>query len=171
MKMQRVVLVASGVFLTVGLLLPVPSMWSVARTLCTASPWASGTLYRYHDFLAPTGFGSLAVIAIGLIVTWAGYVKGIRWTWFVVFVIVCVWGFPVLVLPYAHSWRDLALIPRTLWRGVRESGLSRTFAEIAVIFPLMVLGLILPIPIFIRGRAAPQPDGNRMEDQSWGAVP
>jgi hypothetical protein len=151
--MQRVVLLVSSVLLTLGLLLPAPSMWGGAGTLCTANPWASGTLYRYHDFLAPTGFGSLAVITIGLIVTWAGYVKGVRWTWFVLFVIVWVWGFPVLVLPYPHSWRDLALIPRrTLCRAVTEGGMFWTFAEMAVTFPLLVLGLVLPIPIFIRGR-------------------
>jgi hypothetical protein len=127
-------------------------MCDVAGTLWVGYPWRPGTLYRYHDFLAPTGFGSLAVIAIGLIVTWAGYVKGVRWTWFVLFVIVWVWGFPVLMPPYPNPWRAVAVIPRVLWRAATEGGVFWTFAEIAVTFPLLVLGLVLPIPIFIRGR-------------------
>ena len=161
--MQRVVLAVSGVLLTLGLLLPARSMWDVAGTLCATHPWRSATLYRYHDFLAPTAFGSLALIMIGLIVTWAGYVKGVRWTWFVMFVIVSVWGFPVLMPPMPHPWMAIALIPRALWRAVTEGGTSWTFAQIAVTFPLLVLGLVVPIPIFIRGRGGAatggQPEG------------
>lgn len=127
-------------------------MWDVAGTLWIALPCRSGTLYRYHDFLAPTAFGSLALIAIGLIVTWAGYVKGIRWTWIVMFVILWVWEFPVSILPLAHPWMAIALTPVTLWHAVTEGGLSWTFAEISGTFLLLVLGLVLPIPIFIRGR-------------------
>lgn len=161
--MQRVILVLSGVLLTLGLLLPARSMWVVASTLWIAHPSGSGTLYRYHDFLVPTAFGSLAVIAIGLIVTWAGYVKGVRWTWFVLFVIVWLWGFPVLMPPYAHPWRAVAVIPPALWRALTEGGEFWTFAEIAVTFPLLVLGLVLPIPIFIRGPGGGAATGRQPE--------
>jgi len=146
-------------------------MWSVAGTLCATHPWRSGTLYRYHDFLAPTGFGSLAVIAIGLIVTWAGYVKGVRWTWFVLLVITWVWAFPVIILPLAHPWMAIALAPLTLWHAVTEGGLSWTFAEISWAFLLLVLGLMLPLKVFIVGRDAAQPDGNRAQHQPPGAAP
>jgi hypothetical protein len=166
--MQRVVLVVSGVLLTLGLLAPAPSMWSVAGTLCAVHPWTSSTLYRYHDFLAPTGFGSLAVIAIGLIVTWAGYVKGVRWTWLVLLVITWVWAFPVMILPLAHPWMAIVLTPLTLWHAVTLGGLSWTFAKISGPFFLLALGLVLPVPMFIRGRRAPQRDGNRVGTQSLG---
>ncbi len=36
------------------------------------------------------GIASLTIICIGLIVTWMGYVKRLRWTWFVLLIIV--WG-------------------------------------------------------------------------------
>jgi hypothetical protein len=45
------------------------------------------------------GVASLAIILIGLIVTWAGYIKKVRWTWFVMFVIVWGWAFPVMAFP------------------------------------------------------------------------
>jgi hypothetical protein len=41
------------------------------------------------------GAVSLTVIAIGLIVTWMGYVR-IRWTWFVMFALVWGWAYPIL---------------------------------------------------------------------------
>jgi len=36
----------------------------------------------------------LAVILIGLIITWTGYIKRERWTWFVMFIVVWAWAFP-----------------------------------------------------------------------------
>src|SRR5208337_4272532 len=110
LKMRRVILAVSGMLFTVALLIPAASMWRAAAALFTSSPWACGPLYRHHDCFAPEGFGSLAVLGIGLIVTWAGYTKGVRWTWFVMFVIVWVWAFSLFMLSFVLRWRDAALL-------------------------------------------------------------
>ena len=45
----------------------------------------------------------LAVILIGLIVIWTGYLKRVRWTWAVMFILVWVWAFPLMVIPRAPA--------------------------------------------------------------------
>jgi hypothetical protein len=51
--------------------------------------------YADHRF----GVACLAVILIGLIVVWTGYAKRSRPAWFVMFVIVWFWVFPVFIRP------------------------------------------------------------------------
>lgn len=153
MKIRRVVLAVSSILLTFALLLPVPLMWRAAADLCNSNRWASGPLYRFHDCDAPLGFASLAAIAIGLIVTWAGYIRGVRWTWFVMLVIVWVWGFPVLMLQYLHlPPNPKAAFVQTLASALKESAMARTFMELVLAFLLMVLALVLPLKTFIRGQ-------------------
>ena len=97
------------------------------------------------------GFASLTIIAIGLIVTWTGYIKGVRWTWFVMFVIVWVWAFPVLVLPLFYPWSRYSwisitqLFANTFASAIHESGIARTVVKVALEFLLMVLALVLPV--------------------------
>jgi hypothetical protein len=100
------------------------------------------------NYSAPIGITSLAIIAIGLVVTWAGYIKGVRWTWFVMFVIVWGWAFPVLLFP---SLQHMAPIKEWL-PEVRESGPARDFVELVLIFLLMVFALVLSVKTFILGR-------------------
>src|ERR1700674_636395 len=52
-----------------------------------------------RNYLMPLGFASLTTIFIGLTVIWTGYIKAIRWTWFVMFAIVWLFAFPVYMLP------------------------------------------------------------------------
>ena len=90
-------------------------------TLFQSGPYESNPeFYREIDYFAPVGFASLAVIAIGLIVTWFGYIKGVRWTWFVMFVIVWVWAFPVM-MPFLHRWRAYTFTT-TLAAAIRGTG-------------------------------------------------
>jgi MFS family permease len=93
------------------------------------------------------GVASLAIILIGLIVTWAGYAKRLRWTWFVMFIIVCVWAFPVLILPILQVRKGILL---TEWfqTAIREPSPYRDLAEFVLIFTLMVIALTLPIKAF-----------------------
>jgi hypothetical protein len=68
------------------------------------------------------GSASLAIILIGLVVTWSGFVNRVRWTWFVMFIMVWVWLFPWLILPYfrgpiltiAGAIQRNAMLKRTL---------------------------------------------------------
>src|SRR5882724_4671967 len=84
------------------------------------------------------GIASLAVVLIGLIVTWAGFARQVRWTWFVMFVIVFVWAFPILLLPFlGHS---VALTPsQWLKEAYRAPGIARGSLEQIVTFLVMLV--------------------------------
>jgi len=104
------------------------------------------------NYSAPLGIASLAIIAIGLVVTWAGYVKGARWTWFVVFVIVWVWAFPVCLLPWVYPWNSGYSVSETLRAALHGDWDVRYFLKVVLAFVLMVLALVLPAKTFILGR-------------------
>ncbi len=96
---------------------------------------------------------SLAIILIGLIVVWTGYLKKLRWTWFIMFAIVfgCA---PILI------FRDLALhpqgffMPASEWlrlladaaRG--EPIIARLMVEQILLFLSMVVAVFLPVKSF-----------------------
>ena len=171
MKIRHDALAASGVLITVALLALTPAMFENA---CTTHQITFRDISVYPEvgveqdqvaipnYYAPIGITSLAIIAIGLIVTWAGYIKGVRWTWFVMFVIVWLWAFAVFILPLVYPWRSTVSIAQTfapskcirlLESAMHESGMARDFVEVLLIFLLMVLALVLPIKTFILGRA------------------
>ncbi len=151
--MRGAALAVSSILFTIGLLMLAPVMWGDAVTLFQSDPYQSNLeLYRVIDSFAPVGFASLALILIGLVVAWFGYIKGVRWTWFVMFVIVWVWAFPVLMLPYLHRWAQVSLIA-TLEDAIRGNGIGRSFVEVALAILLMVLALLLPLKTFIPRRA------------------
>jgi len=152
LKIRRDVVAVSSILFTLALLTLASPMGGAAATVRESSLWGPGPLYRFQVCFAPAGFASLAVIASGLIVTWAGYIKAVRWTWFVMFVIVWVWAFPVLVLPYLRPWRGEATMAQSFASSISEGGLARNFVEVFLIFLLMVLGLVLPARTFILGR-------------------
>lgn len=110
----------------------------------------------YLRLLGVFGATSLAVIFVVLIVIWMGYVKRIRWTWFVMFIIVWVWAFPYLILPNLRLLRmwDLADFARWLnpaeWYAKETSIVARSIVEQALIFSLMLIALIVPIKSFFR---------------------
>lgn len=152
MKTHRGALAVSTVLFTIALLMMAPAAWSNAMSGWESNPFDSGELYRAFDRYAPSGFASLAVIAIGLIVAWMGYIRGVRWTWFVMFLIVWAWYFPLFMLMNpslmnASGWRHIDII-ETLATAIRESGLSRSFVEECVAFMLMVVALVLPLKAF-----------------------
>ena len=118
------------------------------------------------NYRAPLGITSLVMIAIGLVVTWAGYFKGLRWTWLVMSAIAWVWALPVLVLPNFYPCGGLVLVsPSAFASMIRESLHAGPFSFIAravlkdlLAFLLMVLALVLPAKTFILGRGSPKLD-------------
>lgn len=166
MRIRRGALAVSSILFTLALLLLTPIMLRSARTTyqtryrdITVYPEAGIALDQVviPNYDAPFGITSLAIVSIGLVVTWAGYVKGVRWTWFVMFVIVWVWAFPALVLPMFLIWQGWALMPPSIARAIEEilhAGPytdSGGFLETLVAFLLMVLALALPAKSFIAG--------------------
>lgn len=157
MKVRRDAVAVSSILFTLALLWVTPPMLRNSQATyqsrlrdISSTPEAGIAQDQVviPNYDAPIGFASLAVIGIGLIVTWAGYIRGVRWTWFVMFVIVWVWAFPVLLLP---SLQHMAPIKEWL-PEVRESGPARNFVELVLIFLLMVVALVLPVKTFILGR-------------------
>jgi hypothetical protein len=153
LRLRRDVVVLSGVLFTAALLMLAPAMWKAAATVRhQGSLWGAGPQTRFQYGFASAGFTSLAVIAVGLIVTWAAYIKGVRWTWFVMFVIVWVWAFPVLVLPYLRPWKGVPTVAQSFASFISEGGLARNFVEVLLVFLLMVLALVLPVKTLLLGR-------------------
>jgi hypothetical protein len=144
------------VLFTIALLWLVP--W------CFEDVLAGRDVVHQHDFglrlylqeTAALGFASLAVILIGLITTWAGYIKNVRWAWFVMFVIVWGWAFPVMAFPdFVYPlYRGALQIPSfsdLIGAAFSKPGVARTIAHEMVVFILMVIALVLPIKSFFWG--------------------
>jgi|ERR1017187_7497113 hypothetical protein len=125
-------------------------------------------LRLYFRELRDFAIASLAIALIGLIVTWAGYVKKARWTWFVMFVIVWGWAFPDMAYPdFVHPWYKGAIsikdVPAAIIAfGTPQADLASGLAQEVAIFVLMMIALVLPMKSFFwRGEkqaTAPAPD-------------
>jgi hypothetical protein len=77
----------------------------------------------------PLGFASLTVILVGLIVLWKGYLEEIRWTWFIMLIIVSVSAFPVLVLPNLLHWKNMVPISEWFPNAIQHPGIERDFLK------------------------------------------
>ena len=164
MKIRRDALALSSILFTVALLMLVPTPFELARMthqtrfrdIATgADASAVGDQIAIPNYYAPLGFASLTIIAIGLVVTWTGYIKGSRWTYSLMFVIVWLWAFPVIMLPPLRGvipfWRTLDWI-RMVKEAISVNGVERDILESSVAFLLMVLALALPVGTLFLGR-------------------
>jgi hypothetical protein len=164
MRIRHDVVFISSVLFTISLLWLVPWCWR--DTL--ESGGVLGVMSRgRHDVhlqsldaseriayqaMGDLGIASLTIISIGLIVTWMGYVKRLRWTWFVLLVIVWGWAYPLLsirLLIFNLSVRWVI----ELFRGAiydQYPSTPRVLLETMLIFTLMLLALILPISSFLK---------------------
>jgi hypothetical protein len=152
LKIRRDAVAVSSVLFTLALLIPMPAMLGNARTVPQTRFVIAGRL-GYPNYFPPLGFASLAIITIGLIVTWAGYIKGVRWTWFLMFLIAWGWAFPVLVLPEFH-WRNM--LPVAQWPqwpplALTGRGPQLGFAGSVLTCLLMLIALALPVKTFLLG--------------------
>lgn len=100
------------------------------------------------------GIACSAIILIGLIVVWTGYVHRARSAWLVMFVVTWVWAFPLLVL---FGGKINVTFSEWLYDAISESGLARTYAESLLIFSLMLVALHLPIKRFFVAREVEEP--------------
>jgi hypothetical protein len=175
--MRRDAVTVSSILFTLAFLMQTPVMFDSARLTHQArfrdisgqsGPTIPGDKVVIPNHSAPLAITSLAVIAIGLVVTWAGYFKGARWTWFVMFTIVWVWALPVSVLPNFRPWGGLALTsPSAFASMIRDSVqaaplsfIARAILKDALAFLLMALALVLPLKTFIpRRRDRPSASG------------
>jgi len=121
---------ASSVLFTIAFVCLIPSSLANAGT-------------TVDNMVRSVGFASLAIILSGLVVTWAGFLDRVRWAWFVMFIIVWVWVFPCLILPFLlYTTKP---VPEILSDAFKQPGLARDAVEEVLIFSLMVVALILPV--------------------------
>ncbi len=97
------------------------------------------------------GICLFAVILIGLIVTWTGYLNVRRSAWLVMFVIAWVCVFPLFILPFVspllHGRLELAF-SEFLYNAISSWGFPRALLESILMFSSMLAGLLLPIKKF-----------------------
>jgi hypothetical protein len=93
------------------------------------------------------GVACLAIILIGLIVIWTGYVNRARSAWLVMFVIAWVWAFPLQVVPFFKG-KMVGTFSEWIYTAIHESGFERTATELILSFLLMVVALLVPIRSF-----------------------
>jgi hypothetical protein len=97
------------------------------------------------------GICLFALILIGLIVTWTGYVNMRRSAWLVMFVIAWVCVFPLFVLPCVspllHRRLELTF-SEFLYHAIDGWGFPRELLVSILMFLAMVVGLLLPIKKF-----------------------
>jgi|HubBroStandDraft_4_1064222.scaffolds.fasta_scaffold126898_2 hypothetical protein len=100
------------------------------------------------------GIASLAMILIGLIVLWTGYVKRSRSAWLVMFLIAWLWAFPLFVLPLFRG-RVVLSFSEWIYDAIYQSGFGRLSVESILIFLAMMVALALPIRSFFFAQEQP----------------
>jgi len=169
MKIRRDTVFISSVLFTIALL------WFIPPCIQRVLDWRGSAgetdfgLRLYFREMRDFGIASLAIVLIGLIVTWTGYVKKVRWTWFVMLVIVWGWAFPDMAYPdFVYPWYNGAIsirdFPALILAAFGKPGAGRGLAHEMIIFVMMVIALVLPMKSFVwsgeRKATAPTPDGN-----------
>jgi hypothetical protein len=120
-------------------------MWPLLASEGGIRPWVY--------YLVRIGSASLAIVLVGLIVVWTGYIRGEVRAWFVMFVIVCIFAFPAYVLPILlRACRDPELIGWSGWlrAAVSGAGPERDIAKGPLDFLVMLVALLLPVRSFFR---------------------
>lgn len=142
-----------------SLLFSVVLVWLAPKFLADAWTWRR-SMFQVTDhlslanYLAPIGFASLAIVLIGLVTVWKGYLQGVRSAWIIMFIIVWVWAFPVMILPILQHGKGISSA-EWLHIAIREPSPYRDLAEVVVMFSLAVLALVLPIRSFLGRRQGP----------------
>lgn len=119
-----------------------------------ASTWRQPALLEgrlwVQNYLMPIGFASLAMVVVGLTVLWTGYIRRVRWTWFVMFIVVWVFAFPVYMLPLILDFHATGSVnwSEWFWGALNGPGIERSYAKGPVDFLVMVIALFLPIRSF-----------------------
>jgi len=153
LQIRRDAALVSSVLFTIAFACLTPAELSNALTGQRNAGLLGSGFAEVAKLLSDLGVASLAIIFIGLIVTWAGYVHRVRWTWFVMSIIVWVWAFPLMILPLlrhsmALTWGEWAS------RAIKGPGPARDAAEEVLIFSVMVIALFLPAISFFQPSAS-----------------
>jgi len=155
LRIRHDVAFISSVLFTIALVWFIrPAWWNV---LAGYGDMRGPDLWRREALRSVSNVGKLmlALIIIGLIVTWAGYLHKVRWTWFVMFILVSGLTSQTDLLPlFTHPkvFLDLPGLLVDAWKGEH---FARIVLEEISIFLLMVIALLLPAKSFFSRRAGP----------------
>jgi hypothetical protein len=142
---------ASCALFTIALLIPL--------TTCVKAIWADNVSFQHE------GLMGLTLIIIGLVTTWVGLYSGVRWAWFVMFIIVWCGGFPILVLPlFRHKWS--LTFSEWIYSSMFQSGTPRLWALSVVVFALMLLALVLPVQYLFLRRGTKSPKSGECTERN-----
>ncbi|PYV95572.1 MAG: hypothetical protein DMG89_21065 [Acidobacteria bacterium] len=158
MRIRADLVFISSVLFTIALVCLIPAFWANVLTERDKT-WLVKLDVGYRlaaQTMSDLSVVCLAIILIGLIVIWTGYVKRARSTWLVMFIIVWVWAFPLLVLPLFKG-RIVLTFSEWLYSAIHQPGSPRTWAESVVLFLMMVIALLLPIKSFFLVREIQEP--------------
>ncbi len=156
MKIRRDSVFISSVLFTIAFLSCIPPILGTALTGRHPNPALDPNLAEATRLIGDLGVASLAILFIGLTVTWTGYVKRVRWTWFVMFIIVWIWAFPLMILPQLQH-PMVPTLAEWLSNALKQPGDPRDSVEEILVFLLMVIALILPMKSFLLGGKPPEP--------------
>jgi len=153
----------STVLFTIALLWPSPKLWSDVLTARDNAWLASMDDPGYRAAmmtLSDLSIASLAIILIGLIVLWTGYVRRSRSAWFVMCVVVWFWAWPVFisswVVPLIRRESEFTL-PEWLYSATLGWIIPRTVVSLALVFLLMLIALVLPLRRIFGNRQVERP--------------
>jgi hypothetical protein len=159
MRIRHDAVFVSSLLFSLSLILLIPHNLRYALTWHHRLFQQADRLWVENHF-APIGFASLALVSVGLIVIWAGYVNRVRWTWFVMFVIVWGFAFPVHVLPVLLDMHEGLIDWRVLSEQLKVPGeVARSYAMGPADFVLMLVALVIPIKSLFGGQSVGQSDG------------
>ena len=140
-----------NIFLVASLLLTPAFFWLLPSTIqCVRYTGTDIT----RDMTQAAGSASLANIIVGLIVIWTWLVAGNRVAWLIIAIVVWVWAFPIMILPFVTHRVPISLSNLSDWVASAWHGehLARTSFINVVTFSLMFIGLILPVRALFRIR-------------------
>lgn len=154
MRIRRDAVFISSVLFTISLVALVPHNLQFASTWQQRFVQQTDRLWVQNYFMS-IGFASLAIVLVGLIVIWTGYIKRVRWTWSVMFVIVWVFAFPLYMLPVLLDLHAAESIHWSawLWDAIKSPGIARDYMKGPIDFLLMMVALFLPVRSFF-GKAS-----------------
>ena len=163
LKIRHDAVFVSSVLFTIVLLSLVPSQWMNAlpagpRTVPLEAGWQMSAGLSHELSLA-----NLATISTALIVLWTGYIKRLRSSWFIMFIVVATWFFP-----QTGIWRfNYSNTSEWLLDALKGPGLSREVAKLLISCALMLVALFLPIKAFF-WRKIPITDQSKTENDHSG---
>jgi hypothetical protein len=162
MRIRADSVLVSTVLFTIALLGLIPKVW----VNCTADDRILLARLDEASFCGATvtmndvSIASLAIILIGLIVLWTGYIKRSRSAWFVMCVVTWLWTYPLFISPVVVPvirGKSAFSLPELLYSAMLGWRFPRTVVSLALVFSLMLIALVLPLRRIFGNRQAERP--------------